>query len=121
MFRVLLACVFALSLVSCKTPVPQSICTVGSSSAAIGIAAALKCKDANAINTDILAYLQGKNVCQANVVAGTTGDLLCPLIATYITSFANGKLPAAWQCDLGSSIIPIEKTMESICKQAVTI
>lgn len=122
MFRIFaVISVLALTLSACKNPAPVGVCDFGSAGAATGIAMALKCQDSSAIQADIKAYLEKQNVCQSTVATGTVGDLLCPMIASYVVSFANGQIPAAWKCDIGNSPIPVQKTLEDICKKAVTM
>ena len=122
MFRIFASILVALAFASCKSnTTPVSVCSVAATSVSVGISATLNCQNQAAIAADLTAYMQSKGVCTATVASGTIGNLVCPMIGQYIISFANGSIPAAWQCNLGSSPFPVQATIVSLCEKAVTL
>ena len=117
--------IVALSLIalfaSCKNPAPNGYCDIAAKTVAPALALSLNCKDATAIATDLNAFMVKKNICSAVVAQGPVGDVVCPMIASYVMTFANGTLPAAWQCDLHGSVFPVQSKIEELCKKAVTM
>ena len=109
-----------LAFVSCKTPAPAPVCETTAKFAAPAVATALNCTGVDAIATDLTKMMTDKGVCEMQMQAGTTGNILCPMVATYIVSYANGQIPAAWGCTLTGSALPLVSTIQSVCEKAVT-
>jgi flagellar biosynthesis component FlhA len=66
-------------------------------SAATVIATALQCENVGAIAADLSEPLMTLELCD-DKAQSTISDLVCPQIATLLTSIAAGTIPTNWQC-----------------------
>lgn len=70
----------------------------GIEAAAAGIAATLECTNVDQIKADLQAPLLDAKICEESA-QGPIADIVCPLAAKTIVSYAASQIPPGWGCN----------------------
>ena len=96
-----------------QQPLPEPVCksvfkATGSAASLIG--AALQCKNTGAIAADLSEPILKLGLCADTAAQSTLTDLICPQIATILTSLVTDAVPPSWACSksIVSDIIKLQ-------------
>lgn len=123
--RILIAiAITTLTLASCtkKQPLPEPICKSvfkATTGAAHLIANTLQCTNVGAIAADLSEPVLKLGLCAETTAQSTVADLVCPQIATLVSSLAAAAVPAAWQCSMATISDIIKEQITSDCAKVI--
>jgi len=127
--KALLVLALMLSLTSCtKEKVQEAGCkaqTAVVTMVASEVAAALSCKNLQAVVDDVKAGLGKADLCKAKTESvndsGVVGVIVCPIVVDSVAALAVSQIPASWECDPKMTVDALKAAAKLACEKAVKI